>query len=409
MDFRFSTEQELWRKMVREFAEKNIAPRSRSIDEEEKGIPQDIIDGMVDLGIFGVTIPEAYGGNAVPGEEMTYAMLTVIELARAELSMSLPVYTLLNLGWAALVAQRGTEELKKELLPKVAKGEWFIGINTTEPQGGSDVLGITTKAEDKGDHYLINGEKAYISGVVEASKMGGGHLTLLKTDPEKAHRGMTFAYVPAQAEGVSHTVYKDMGRMGLSTGGFTYKNVKIPKHYVIGEVNRGFHMNMEGFNVARVLVASACLGGAEKCLEIARDYCKQRMMFGRPLANYEGVSFEMVDDYTQIEMTKLMLARAAWLLDNWYAGDEEITVSEMNKTVAMCKLRAPNQAVKTATHALKQLGAYGYTKECDVEMALRGLISYYVGAEGGQNVMRIIIGRDWGGDELVPYRGSQSK
>jgi acyl-CoA dehydrogenase len=264
-------------------------------------------------------------------------------------------------------------------------------------------------AEDKGDHFIINGEKAYISGVVESTKMGGGHLTLLKTDPDAEHRGMTFAYIPAQAEGVSYTVYKDMGRMGLSTGGFTYKNVKIPKHYVVGEVNRGFHMNMEGFNVARVLVASACLGGAEKVLEIARDYCKQRMMFGRPLANYEGVSFEMVDDHVQIDMTKLMLAKAAWLLDKWYAGDEEITVSQMNETVAMCKLRAPNQAVKTATHALKQLGAFGYTKECPVEMALRGLISYYVGAEGGQNVMRIIIARDWGGDELVPYRGTHSK
>ncbi|MHC4601105.1 MAG: acyl-CoA dehydrogenase family protein, partial [Planctomycetota bacterium] len=211
MDFRFTTEQELWRKMVREYAEKNIEPRSRSIDEEENGIPEDIIKGMVDLGIFGVTVPEAYGGNAMPGEEMTYAMITVHEIARAELSMSLPVYTLLNLGWSALVAQRGTEELKKEVLPKVASGEWFIGICVTEPQGGSDVSGITTVAEDKGDHFILNGEKAYISGVVETAKKGGGHVTLFKTDPSKGHRGMTFAYVDAQAEGVNYTVYKDMG------------------------------------------------------------------------------------------------------------------------------------------------------------------------------------------------------
>ncbi|MHC4781198.1 MAG: acyl-CoA dehydrogenase family protein [Planctomycetota bacterium] len=406
MDFRFTTEQELWRKMVREFAEKNISPRSRAIDEEENGIPQDLIDAMVELGIFGVTIPEEYGGNAMPGEEMTYAMITVQEIARAELSMSLPVYTLLNLGWAALVAQRGSEELKKAVLPKVAKAEQFIGICVTEPQGGSDVSGITTVAQDKGDHFILNGEKAYISGVVESDKKGGGHCTLFKTDPDKGHRGMTFAYVDAKAEGVSYTVYKDMGRMGLSTGGFTYKNVKVPKTNVLGEVNRGFHMNMEGFNVARILVASACLGGAEKCLEIARDYCKQRMMFGRPLVNYEGVGFEMVNDYVQLEMTKLLLQKGAWLQDRWYAGDEEVTIPELNRTIAMCKLNAPNLAVKTATHSLKQLGAYGYTKDCPVEMALRGLFSYYVGAEGGQNIMRIIIGRDWGGDEFVPYRGS---
>jgi acyl-CoA dehydrogenase len=395
--------------MVREYAEKNIEPRSRGIDEAEAGIPQDIIDGMVEMGIFGVTVPEEFGGNAVPGEEMTYAMITVMELARAELSMSLPVYTLLNLGWSALIAQRGTEELKKEVLPRIATGEWFIGINVTEPGGGSDVSNIKTVGEDKGDHFIINGEKAYISGVVEATQKGGGHLTLFVTDPSRGNRGMTFAYIPAQAEGVSYTVYKDMGRMGLSTGGFTYKNVKIPKHYVLGEVNRGFHMNMEGFNVARILVAAACLGGAEKCLEISRDYCKQRIAFGRPLVNFEGISFEMVDDHVQIELTKLMLQKSAWLVDRWYAGDEEVTRSEMNVAVAMCKLNAPNRAVKTATHSLKQLGAFGYTKECPVEMALRGLISYYVGAEGGQNIMRIIIGRDWGGDELVPYRGTQKK
>jgi acyl-CoA dehydrogenase len=101
-----------------------------------------------------------------------------------------------------------------------------------------------------------------------------------------------------------------------------------------------------------------------------------------------------------------MLQKGAWLMDRFYAGDEDITRAEMNETIAMCKLNAPNRAVKTATHALKQLGAYGYTKDCPVEMALRGLFSYYVGAEGGQNIMRIIIGRDWGGDEFVPYRGS---
>jgi acyl-CoA dehydrogenase len=407
MDFRFTPEQELWRKQVREYAEKNIAPRSRGIDEAEAGIPKDIIKGMVDLGIFGVCIPEAYGGQAVEGEEMTWAMLTINELARAELSMSLPVYTLLNLGWSLLVSKAGTEQLKKEILPKVAKGEWFLGINTTEPQGGSDVSNIKTVAVDKGDHFLLNGEKAYISGVTESTTMGGGHLTLFRTDPSKGNRGMTFAYVPAKAPGVSHTVYKDLGRMGLSTGGFTYKNVKIPKHYVIGEVNRGFHMNMEGFNVARVLVSAACLGGAEKCIEIARDYCKQRIAFGRPLVNFEAVGFEMVDDHTQVEFTKLMLQRGAWLIDRFYAGDTEVTRKDINHTIAMCKLSSPQIAVAAATHGLKQMGAFGYTRDCPLGMALRGLISYYVGAEGGQNIMRIIIGRDWGGDEFVPYKGGK--
>ena len=122
MDFRLTPQQELFKRTVREFAEKNIAPRSREIDQKAQGIPEEIIQGMVDLGLFGVTIPEEYGGTASPGEEMVYAMITVHELARAELSMSLPVYTLLCLGWSYLLARHGTEEAKREVLPRVAKG-----------------------------------------------------------------------------------------------------------------------------------------------------------------------------------------------------------------------------------------------------------------------------------------------
>ncbi|MCJ7668427.1 MAG: acyl-CoA dehydrogenase family protein, partial [Anaerolineae bacterium] len=120
MDFRLTAEQELWKRMVREFAERNIEPRAREIDEKEAGIPEEIIQGMAELGIFGVTIPEEYGGSAMPGQEMVYAMITIHELARAELSMSLPVYTLLCLGWSYLIVKHGSEELKREVLPKVA-------------------------------------------------------------------------------------------------------------------------------------------------------------------------------------------------------------------------------------------------------------------------------------------------
>jgi len=407
MDFRLTAEQELWKRMVREFAEKNIEPRAREIDEKEAGIPEEIIRGMAELGIFGVTIPEEYGGAAMPGQEMVYAMITIHELARAELSMSLPVYTLLCLGWSYLIVRHGGEELKREVLPKVASGEWFVGINTTEPQGGSDVSGITTTAVKKGDKWIINGEKAYISGVTEATTRGGGHCTLVVTDPEKGHRGMTFIYVPAKLPGITTSVYKDMGRMGLSTGGFVYKDVEIPDYYRLSEVGRGFHMNMEGFNVARIVVSAACTGAAEKMLEIGVDYTKQRIVFGRPLINFEGISFEIAEDHTDLELTKLMLLKAAWMVDQFYAGSDDFTKADINKAVAMCKLRAPLLAARVAQHVMMQLGAFGYTKDCPVEMGLRGVLSYCVGAEGGQNIMKIIIARDYAGDEAVPYRGTQ--
>jgi acyl-CoA dehydrogenase len=343
----------------------------------------------------------------MPGEEMQYAVITIHELARGELSMSLPVYTLLCIGWPMLLVRYGTEEAKEEILPKVASGEWFLGINTTEPGGGSDLANITTVGKSDGDKWIINGEKAYISGVREATERGGGHLTLFKTDPAKGYKGTTFAYFPADAPGTTYTTYHDMGRMGLSTGGFVYKDVEIPKKYILGEENKGFYVNMEGFNVARAVVAAACLGGAEKCLEISRDYTKQRVMFGRSLANFEAISFEMADDYAQLEMLKLMLQKGAWMIDQFYQDRSSFTKEEINRTISICKAHAPMLAVDVAKHGMMYHGGFGYTKDTPLEMALRGFMSYVVGAEGGYHVQKIIIARDYIGNEAVPYRGTQ--
>lgn len=408
MEFRLNPQQELFKRTVREFSQKRLAPRAREIDEKEAGIPDEIIKEIADLGILGLTIPEKYGGSASPGEEMVYAMLAVHELARGDLSMSVPVYCLLNLGWGYLLVRHAGEEVKREVLPKVAAGEWFVGINTTEPGGGSDIANIRTIAKKEGDKYIINGEKAYISGVEEAVKRGGGHLTLFITDPEKGHRGMTFAYVPANSPGVTYSTIKDMGRMGLSTGGFIYKDAEIPERYVLGEENRGFYVNMEGFNVARTLVAAACTGGAERCLEMAAEYVKQRNLFGRPLANFEGISFEIAEDYAQLEMVKLLLLKGAWMIDQHYK-DGSFTQKEINSIISICKLIAPSLGVEIAKHAMMQHGAFGYSKECPLEMCLRGLMSYVVGAEGGANIMKIIIAREFIGDEAVPYRGTQKR
>jgi acyl-CoA dehydrogenase len=403
LDFRLTPQQELFRKTVRGFCDEKIFPRSREIDEKGEIIPDDIIKEMVDLGIFGVTIPEEYGGSASSGEELVYAMLAVHEVARGELSMSLPVYTLLNLGWSFLIVRHGSEELKKEVLPNIASGKWFIGVSTTESGGGSDLANIKTTAKKVGDHYLINGEKTYISGVTEATRRGGGHLTLFRTAPELGTKGMTFAYVPAKSPGVSTTLFKDMGRMGLSTGGFAFKDVQIPSKYVLGQENRGFYVNMEGFNVARVLVASACLGGAEKCLELGADYVKRRVLFGRPLAKFEGISFEMAEDFTELELTKNLLLKGAWMIDQHYK-DGSFSNKEINQTIAMCKLRAPLLAVEIVKHSMMYHGALGYSKETPMEMCMRGLMSYVVGAEGGANIMKIIIARELLGDVAVPYR-----
>lgn len=403
MNFRLSAEQELFRRTVREFAERTLEPRSREIDSARSGIPEEIIQEMAGLGLFGVTIPEEYGGAAMPGEEIVYAMLTIHELARADLSMSVPVYTLLCQGWGFLLARHGTEEAKREILPRVASGEWFLGICTTEPGGGSDLANIKTVARHEGDSLIINGEKTYISGATEATSRGGGHLTLFRTDPQAGHRGMTFAYVPAATPGISITLFDDVGRGGLSTGGFRYQDVKIPTRYVLGEINRGFYINMEGFNAARVLVVSACVGAAERALEVGRDWVKQRVLFGRPLAKFEGISFEIAEDRARLEMLRHFLLKSAWMIDQHYQ-DGSVTQRQISEAVAICKLTGPALCLDIVKHALMYHGAFGFTKDCPLEMAYRGVLSYLVGAEGGANIMKLIIAREFIGEEAIPYR-----
>jgi acyl-CoA dehydrogenase len=408
MDFRYTTEQDLYRQAIREWLTKNLEPRARGIDEAEDGIPEDITAGMAELGMFGVTIPEEYGGCAVPGEELIYAMITIHEVARADLSMSTPVYTLLTIGWSYIVNKYGTDELKKELLPAVAAGKAFAGINTTEPGGGSDLAAIKTTAiwDEARQAYMLNGEKAYVSGPKECMKWGppSGHCTLVKTDPESGHKGMTFIWVPAHLDGIQWSVYEDMGRMGLSTGGWIYKDAALPKKYVLGEEGKGFYTAMDGFNAARVLVAAACLGGAEKALEISGEYTAQRTTFGKPLGKYEGISFEMANDWMQLDLLKLDLLRGAWMMGEESQSPGSFSRIDINRVISTCKCLAPTLGHDIARHGMMYHGAFGYTKETPLEMFLRGVMSYEVGAEGGLNIMRGIIARDTWGETHNPFK-----
>jgi acyl-CoA dehydrogenase len=404
MEFRPSSEQQLFKKAVREYCEKYVAPRSREIDEKEAGIPDDLIKGLADIGVFGCTVPEKYGGCALPGEEMQFANIAIHELGRAELSMSLPVYMLLTIGWGGeFISYYASEEVKREVLPKLATGEWSWGIAVTEPGGGSDVAAIKTVATKKGSKYILNGEKAYISQVAECQQRGGGHCTLVLSDPAKGVRGgmSMFAVMPNKLKGIASTTYKDMGRMGLSTGGFTYKDTEIDAKYLLGQEGKGFYACMEGFNVARVVVSAACLGAAERCLEIASDYAKQRMAFGQTLSKFQGISFELAEDYVKLDMCKLMLQKAAWMIDRYNVEPGSFTQKEINIAVAECKLVAPLLSADVAKHAIMILGGFGYTKQSPLEMALRGVMSYVAGAEGSANIMKTIIARDVYGGEFV--------
>jgi acyl-CoA dehydrogenase len=405
MEFRLSSEQELFKRTVREWCEKNLEPRSAEIDSSHQGIPDDIIKGLADLGVLGICIPEEYGGSMMPGQQATLANIAVQEIARADMSMSVPVYILLNIGWGFLIARHGTDHLKELVLPKIASGEYFVGICTTEASGGSDVANIKTSARRENGNLILNGEKLYISGVRETTEQrDGGHLTLFRTDPDAGHRGFTFAYVPARSEGITPHLLDDIGRGGLSTGGFRYEDVVIPESYVLGEINRGFYINMEGFDFARTLVSAACVGAAEKAHEMTCAYVKERVLFGRPLAKFEGVSFEIAEDESKLAQLHMWLQYTAWMIDRFYDEPDSYTYHDISKAVSICKMEAPHLAHQIVKHSMMHHGAFSYTTESPLGMAFNGLMSYIVGAEGATNIQKLIIAREVIGPEAIPYR-----
>jgi len=401
MDFSWTDEQEIWRKTVRNFAQKKIKPRVREIDTNKK-IPEEIIKDMAKLGLLAPTASQEYGGAGV---NWTMAAIAAEELGRADISLAIPVLYLVEAAWGYIFSQYGTEEAKKEYLPKVTSGDAFCGIAVTEPEGGSDIVGAAkTTAVKKANKWILNGEKMFISGITESSKWGGIHLTLARTDPSKGHKGFSFFAVPLKDNpGMETTLLEDMGRMGISTGGFAMDNVKIPEHNLIGEFNKGFYYAMEGFSAARVLIGATCIGASEAALELGMEHIKTRKAFGRPLGSFEGIQFPLAEHYCNIEGIKLLTYRAAWIMDKMHK-ENKFTHHDVALAAAISKLRAPIHAFEVMNEVADWLGATGYTKEYPIEMGIRGVRSYSIGAEGTMNIMRLIIGRELLGKEFLPYK-----
>lgn len=398
MDFSFTEEQDLFRKSVREFCEGTLAPSSREFDDREE-IPLEIIRKMADFGLFGLTISARYGGTEAG---FIKAAIAAEEIARADMSMAAAVYYLVEAGWGFILERYGTPEAKDEILPGVVKGKTFLGIASTEAAGGSDIASMTTTLKRRDGHLVLNGAKAYISGVREASLSGGGYVTIVKTDPELGHKGLSMCYLPVKDNtGVTVTVSRQMGREGISNGFLRIDDVEIPVNYLIGEWNHGFYYAMEGFNCARTLVAAACLGAAGRALERGVDHLRRRKVFQSPLANFQGIQFQLAEADTRLESATLLVYKAAWMLDQMYDGNR-FSPQEINKAVAAAKLVAPTAAFDIIKDVMMWHGAYGYTREAGLERGLRGVASYIVGAEGAQNIMRLIIAKEILGKEPAP-------
>lgn len=396
MDFALSDEERAFQEAVRRFGDRVLRPHERTIDAGGR-IPDAVLGEMARLGLLAMPVPTELGGM---GASAVLTEIAAEEIGRGDLSMATAVFFLLEAGWGWVLSQRGRPSVRASVLPEVTAGRAFLGIATTEPTGGSDLARMRTVSRRDGDEFVVRGEKAFLSGVEEAKRLGGGHLTLTR----RAEGGYNFLYIPTNTPGISTQKFENMGRMGISTGAITYDEVRVPAENLVGEEGHGFSVAMEGFSVARTFVSAACVGAAERALEVGTAYVRGREVFGQPLGKFEGIQFELVDLFTQVEAVKWQCRRAAWLLDTYTLKGDASHRSEVDRAVAAVKLTAPPLAFECVKRAMMWHGAAGYTREVGLELGLRGVMSYLVGAEGGLNVMRIILGRELLGKEFVPYK-----
>ena len=398
VDYNFSEEQELFRESMKEFCASEIVPKTEKL-EGARQMPEEVIKALAKFELLGMVIDPEYGGL---GTDVVTAGIAAEELARADPSCAIPVLFLVGTSWGHVLDKYGTEEAKKEILPKAIKGEQIIGIATTESDIGSDLANMKTKISKKGNKYVVNGEKMYISGVAEAVNYGGGHVTLARMTPELGTRGMCMFYLPLKdTPGITPTYVEDIGREAISCGGFDIKNVEIPKHYLIGEENKGFYIVHEGYELARGLIALVCAGAAAKALENGIAYIKERKAFGRPIGKYEGIQFKLAEHHVKIQALRELAYKALWTYDQEIQG--KASRFDVSMAIAMAKSVAPFWSVDAISDVMQWQGAFGYTKECQDQKAWRGVRSFTL-AEGSSEIMKLIIARELLGKDFLAYR-----
>jgi cyclohexanecarboxyl-CoA dehydrogenase len=380
LDFEFSSEQELFRRTVREFSKKEVAPKVREY-EAKREFPWDIYRRMGKNGLLGLRFPKQYGGQEA--DAVTMGILQE-ELGRA--GWQIPLSDIMG----EILALHGPDHLKSEWLPAMAQGERMLGIANTEPSTGSDAAAITTRAIRKGDNYVINGEKQCITAIDEC----GAYCLLAKTLPDMGAKGVSMIFVERNRPGVEKYNFDALGWKLYSFGGLVLKDVTVPASNLIGSENQGFRYVMETFDLMRALIAVWCIGMAEGALEENIDYTKQRKAFGRPIAKFESVQSRIVNGYTKLEATKLLCYRTLWLKDK----GQRIT-----KDSAMIKWYAPLVAFEVVNDCLQNRGAIGYTTECLDEYRLREIRGASIG-DGTTDINKIVVARELLGREFLPYR-----
>jgi alkylation response protein AidB-like acyl-CoA dehydrogenase len=374
MNLRFTEEQEMMRKMVRDFAQAEIAPFIEKMEQGE--FPREILRKMGELGLMGIPIPEQYGGSEM---DFTSYIIAIHELSKVSATVGVILSVHTSVGTNPIV-YFGTEEQKQKYVPKLASGEYLGAFCLTEPSAGSDAGGLKSKARKDGDHYVINGSKVFITNGGEADV----YIVFASTNPELGSKGISAFIVEKDTPGL--VIGKDEHKMGLHgsrTLQLSFEDMRVPAENLLGEEGQGFKIAMANLDVGRIGIAAQALGIAEAALEAATGYAKERVQFGKPIAAQQGIGFKLADMATSVEAAKLLIYRAADLRQRGV---------KCGKEASMAKLYASRTAVEVTTDAIQVFGGYGYTEDYPVERYFRDakITEIY---EGTSEIQRIVISK----------------
>jgi glutaryl-CoA dehydrogenase (non-decarboxylating) len=374
MHFGLTEEQRMMQDMAKNFAENEILPTLEE-DEANHRFRPELVKKMAEQGFFGCVVAEEYGGN---GFGFLESVILAEQIAKISGSWRLP-FNMQNLGPAVTVNKFGTEEQKQKLIPQWVSGESTGFFAMTEPNTGSDVVGMGTTATDRGDHWELNGQKIWISN----AHVGDWGLVYAMTDKSKKHKGMTcFIVNLKENEGITTAAIETkLGLHCAPTGEIAFDEAKIPKDSVLGEINKGFQICMWQLNNTRIGCAAGAIGIAGGAIEAAIGYANERTQFGQKIGAYQMIQAQIADMVAEHEAARLLVYRAAWLKDQGLPNQHE---------TSMAKLFASEAAVHATSETMKIFGSFGFSTEYPAERFLRDAQSLRV-VEGTSNIQKMII------------------
>jgi alkylation response protein AidB-like acyl-CoA dehydrogenase len=375
MDFRMTEEQQLLRRTVREFAEAEIKPHVQAWDEAQQ-FSMDLLPKLASLGLTGVQFPEEYGGAGLSAVDYC---ICIEELARVCPAIALSVAAHNGLC-AAHISMFGSDDQKRQFLPKLVRGEVLGAWGLTEAGAGSDAAGMRTTAVRQGACWVLNGAKTFITH----GRIGGVMVVIAVTDRTKGHRGISALVVEHGTPGMSAGKKENkLGMRASDTSEVIFDNCRVPAAQLLGEEGQGFINTLQVLDAGRIGIAALSVGLAQGAYEAALAYSKERRQFGQPIAEFQAIQWKLADNATRIEAARLLTYRAAWLRDQGARTTRESSIA---------KLFASEIAVKAADDGVQIHGGYGFVKDYPAEKYFRDVKLLTIG-EGTSEIQRLVIAR----------------